>query len=66
VLRGLLEAGFEEHDTLRTDEDLAFLRQSPKFGDLLQEFEQQRAGEGGLFGGHKRRKSSEKGWLDRW
>lgn len=71
VLRGLLETGFDELDTLRTDEDLAFLRQSPEFDALLDSFD---AGAGGpfaaaaaaLFNGSRKRQKQQKGWLDRW
>jgi hypothetical protein len=64
VLRGLLENGFEDLDTLRNDEDVEGLRSSPEFEQLL--VEASSAQKPGLFGQKKRKGSSSKGWLDRW
>lgn len=61
VLQGLLENGFEDYDTLRTDEDLAPLRASPDFEALVAKAEQRGTG---LFGGRKRQRG--RGLLERW
>ena len=57
VLTGLLEAGFEELDMLRSDERLTALRHSPDFEELLVGCDLKHPGAVVLYGGRKRRKS---------
>jgi hypothetical protein len=64
VLRGLLENGFDDLDTLRNDVDIEGLRQSPDFEDVLAEADS--AQKPGFFGQRKRKGNSSKSWLDRW
>ena len=61
VLQGLLENGFDDYDTLRTDEDIAPLRAEADFEALLSKAEQRGKG---FFGQRKRQRG--RGLLDRW
>lgn len=73
-IRGLLEDGFDEFETILADPDLQFLRSCPEFEPLMKRFDG--AGQGaplGIklpFGGGSSEASSKqprkKSWLDPW
>lgn len=73
-IRGLLEDGFDDFATLRTDPDLDFLRCSPDFSPLLNSFEGAKQGPAmGIklpFGGGDKEQAPKqprkKSWLDPW
>lgn len=63
-LEGLLETGFEDYDTIRTDPDLAGLRGTPDFEALVGQFDSLASR---VLGRRKRKPSAKKGgWLARW
>ena len=61
-LTGLLESGFEDFDTLRTDVDLAGLRSASEFDALISKFDSLAS----RVLGRKKRKTDKKNWLSRW
>ena len=63
-LKGLLESGFVDYDTLRTDQDLEGLRASSEFEAVLGKYDTIAS----KLLGRKKRKTGEKekNWLSRW
>jgi len=62
-IKGLLESGYDEYESLRSDKDLESLRASPEFEAVLGKYDNLATR---LLGRKKRKTTEKKSWLDRW